>query len=187
MLSRANSRACSHGSSLVAAATVRAIRFHCSGELSTQNRAISVCSGVRALGVVTPSPPRALTSLRSAAYFRLGHRVGRTGTELRAVPEHERRDRLPSPGANANGRSGVKRYSPGSVPCGYAGSSSGVSEPSVGAQAEDRRGGGPSQLDPPRLGPAVGDGCERRRVVGLDARDARVDARLREGSGKLAE
>ena len=51
------------------AETLRAIRFHCSGELSTQNRAISVCSAVRSLGVVTSSPPRRLTSAKSAAYL----------------------------------------------------------------------------------------------------------------------
>ena len=50
--------------------TDRARRFHSNGELSSQNRAISVCSAVRALGVVTPSPPRRCTSLTSAAYLR---------------------------------------------------------------------------------------------------------------------
>ena len=48
-------------------ASPRAIRFHCSGLLSSQNRATSVWSAVRADGVVTPSPPRALISLRSRA------------------------------------------------------------------------------------------------------------------------
>ena len=51
------------------AETVLAIRFHFSGELSYQKRAISVWSAVRALGVVTSSPPRDFTSLKSAVYF----------------------------------------------------------------------------------------------------------------------
>ena len=71
MLSRANSRALLPQIEPGRGGNGSAIRFHCSGELSTQNRAISVCSAVRALGVVTPSPPRAFTSLRSAAYFLL--------------------------------------------------------------------------------------------------------------------
>jgi hypothetical protein len=53
----------------VSAEAALAIRFHCSGELSTQKREISVCSSVRSLGVVTSSPPRRLTSLKSAVYF----------------------------------------------------------------------------------------------------------------------
>jgi hypothetical protein len=39
---------------------------HCSGELSTQNSAISVWSGVRSLGVVVPFPPSLFTSSKSA-------------------------------------------------------------------------------------------------------------------------
>ena len=42
--------------------TARASRFHASGELSSQNRPISVCSADRAFGVLT-SPPSAFTSL----------------------------------------------------------------------------------------------------------------------------
>ena len=53
----------------MSAETVLAIRFHFSGELSHQKRAISVWSAVRALGVVMPSPPRDFTSLKSAVYF----------------------------------------------------------------------------------------------------------------------
>jgi hypothetical protein len=46
------------------AVTERAIAFHCSGALFTQNRAISVCSGVRYLELTLPSR---FTSLRSRA------------------------------------------------------------------------------------------------------------------------
>ncbi len=48
---RANIRACCHRSRLCWLATVRAIRFHIAGEFSNQKWAISVCSGVRRLGV----------------------------------------------------------------------------------------------------------------------------------------
>src|SRR5262249_61569342 len=68
MFNRPNRRASCHRSSPLLVATVRAIRFHLSGELSTQNRATWVWSAVRALGVVTPSPPRRLTSRKSVAY-----------------------------------------------------------------------------------------------------------------------
>jgi hypothetical protein len=51
MFSKPNSRAFCQRSSPSAVETFLAISFHCSGELSTQNRAISVCSSVRALGV----------------------------------------------------------------------------------------------------------------------------------------
>ena len=45
-------------------ATERAMAFHCSGELLTQNRAISVWSGVL---VVELTLPRLLISLKSLA------------------------------------------------------------------------------------------------------------------------
>jgi hypothetical protein len=69
MLSNPSSRALFHESSRRSSERDLAIRFHCSGELSNQNSAVSVSSAVRALGVVTPSPPSALISLRSAAYL----------------------------------------------------------------------------------------------------------------------
>ena len=72
-------------------ATVLAIRFHCSGELSTQNSATCVCSGERALGVVTPSPPRRWISFTSAAYRRLVTGYGGPGRYCAAVPEYEGR------------------------------------------------------------------------------------------------
>ena len=76
MFSRPSRRAFSQVSSSSDIATVLAIRFHCSGELSTQNSAISVCSSVRALGVPTSSPPRSLTSWKSLVYRRLVSRYG---------------------------------------------------------------------------------------------------------------
>jgi hypothetical protein len=79
MFSSPNSRAVSQESSPSAVETVRAIRFHCSGELSSQNRAISVWSSVRALGVVTSSPPRRCTSSTSAANSLLVRRYGGPG------------------------------------------------------------------------------------------------------------
>ena len=91
-----------------------------------------------------------------------GHRVGRTGTELRAVPEHERRDRSPA-------RRERERAVGGEAPLARerALRVCGVEQRRVGtvrgAQAEDGRGGGLSQVDAPRLGPAVGNGA--RAVV----------------------
>lgn len=70
MFSRPNRRAFCQGSSPRAALTLRAMRFHASGELSTQNSAISVCSALRPLGAPTPSLPSRRTSSTSAAYLR---------------------------------------------------------------------------------------------------------------------
>jgi hypothetical protein len=63
IFSNANTRAFSHGSRPLLTEIPRASRFHASGELSSQNSPISVWSGVRVLGVMTPSPPRSLISL----------------------------------------------------------------------------------------------------------------------------
>src|SRR5262245_65697858 len=68
MFNSPNRRASCHRPSLLLVAAVRAIRFHRSGELSTQNKATWVWSAVRAMGVTTPSPPRRLTSRKSRAY-----------------------------------------------------------------------------------------------------------------------
>src|SRR5262245_7162421 len=117
MLSKPNNRAFSHGFRFIVADTVRAIRFHCNGELSIQNSAICVWSGVRALGVVTPSPPRALTSSKSNAYFLVSISYGRIGGNC-PLWVRTKGVTFPHPGANAKGKPGVKRYSPGLVPCG---------------------------------------------------------------------
>src|SRR5215813_2344511 len=129
MFNRPNRRASCHRSSPLLVATVRAIRFHLSGELSTQNRATWVWSAVRALGVVTPSPPRRLTSRKSVAYRLEVTAYGGPGRNCEAA---FRTNGVTSaqPGANAKSAPGVNRYSPGRVPCGYAVSNSGVSEPS---------------------------------------------------------
>src|ERR687896_742652 len=111
MLSNPNRRAFSHGSSPSAIETVRAMRFHAKGELSIQNKPISVCSSVRALGVVTPSPPSNLISLKSAAYFLLPTRYGglERNCELRLSTNGVT---SPQPGAKAKLTPGGKRYSP---------------------------------------------------------------------------
>ena len=117
MLSSPNSRAFSHMSRPRSAETVLAMRFHANGELSTQNSAISVSSAVRSLGVMTPSPPRSFTSLNSFVYFLVvtpyGGRTGNCELDFSTNGVTS-----PQPGANANGVPGVKRYSPGSSPCG---------------------------------------------------------------------
>src|SRR5207342_2101336 len=130
MFRRPNRRAFSHRSSPFLVAMVRAIRFHAWGELSTQNRATWVWSAVRALGVVTPSPPRRLTSLKSLAYRFDVTAYGGPGRncELEFKTNGVTSDQ---PGANAKSEPGVNRYSPGRVPCGYALSNSSVSEPSA--------------------------------------------------------
>src|SRR5262245_2692917 len=130
MFRRPSRRAFSHRSSPFLVATVRAIRFHRRGELSTQNRATWVWSAVRALGVLTPSPPRRLTSLKSLAYRFEVTAYGGPGRncELAFRTNGVTSDQ---PGANAKSEPGVNRYSPGWVPCGYAVSNSGVSEPSA--------------------------------------------------------
>jgi hypothetical protein len=61
--SRPKSRAFSQRSSPLLLEAVLAMRLHFNGELSYQERAISVWSAVRALGVVMPSPPSDFTSL----------------------------------------------------------------------------------------------------------------------------
>src|SRR4029450_7311560 len=79
MLSSPNSRAFSQRVSPWSAETVLAIRFHFSGELSHQEGGISGSWAVRALGVVTSSPPRDFTSLKSAVYFCLSTAYGGPG------------------------------------------------------------------------------------------------------------
>src|ERR1700746_2205541 len=117
MFRRPNRRAFAHRSSPFLVATVRAIRFHRSGELSTQNRATWVWSAVRALGVVTPSPPRRLTSLKSLAYRFDVTAYGGPGRNCAAA--FRTNGVTPAqPGANAKSEPGVNRYSPGLVPCG---------------------------------------------------------------------
>src|SRR5262245_8404644 len=117
MFNSPNRRASCHRPSLLLVAAVRAIRFHRSGELSTQNRATWVWPAVRALGVVTPSPPRRLTSLKSVAYRFDVTAYGEPGRNCAAAC---RTNGVTSaqPGANAKSEPGVNRYSPGAVPCG---------------------------------------------------------------------
>ena len=110
------------------------MRFHMSGELSHQKRAICVCSGVREVGVVTPSPPSVCTSATSAAYRWLVSGYGGRGSN-RCRLGRANGTTAPQPGAKANGWSGVKRYSPGAVPCGKEGSTSRVSLPSPARRA----------------------------------------------------
>ena len=89
----------------------------------------------------------------------------------------------PQPGANANGRAGCEAVLAGSGALRVGGVEQRRVRTVRGAQGEDGRGGGLSDVDARASWPAVRDRGERRRVVGLDARDARVDARRREGSG----
>ena len=117
MFSRASRRAFSQASRSSDIATVLAIRFHCNGELSTQNRAISVWSAVRALGVPTPSPPSLLTSWKSLVYLRLVSRYG-GGARYCELSRSANGVTSPHPGTTANPVPGVNRHSPGSVPCG---------------------------------------------------------------------
>ena len=185
MLSRPNSRAFSHRSSPLAAETVLAIRFHCSGELSTQNRAISVWSAVRALGVVMPSPPRRFTSLKSAVYLLEVTAYGGPGRNC----ELSRRTKgvtSAHPGANAKSNPGVKRYSPGCVPCGYAVSNKGVSDPSPSPQGQDGRSSGLSQGNTLPLGSTVRDGPKRGRIGIIHTLDRAARA-IREGRRELLE
>src|SRR6476620_6652046 len=117
MFSRANNRADFQRLRSFWPVAVRAMRFHCSGELSTQNKAISVCSGVRSLGVVVPSPPRRLTSFTSAAYFFESKAYGGPGRNWVASFSMNGVT-FPQPGAKAKVKGGVNLYSPGLVPCG---------------------------------------------------------------------
>ena len=186
MLSSPNSRALSHESSRRPSERDLAIRFHCSGELSSQNSAVSVCSAVRALGVVTPSPPSALISLRSAAYCAEVSAYGGSGPELRRVVEHERRDLGP---AGGEGERPVGREDP---LAGLVALREGeVQQRGVravgGPEGEHGRRGGLPHGHAAVLRRAVRDRVERGRVVGLHARDAGVDARLRERRLQLAE
>src|SRR6478672_784229 len=108
MLSRARSRAWLHGSRWRSVLRVRAIEYHISGELSHQKCATSVCQGERRDGVVTPSPPYALTSLRSRAYLALVS--GRGGAEWNWVALRIANGvTFPHSGAKANGDPGVNR------------------------------------------------------------------------------
>ena len=155
------------------------MRFHWSGELSLQKRPISVCSGVRLLGVVMPSPPSSLISLKSEANFLLRHVVGRPRTELRAVAQHEGRDVAPSRGEDeveARGEAVLTRLSTllivevlqrrvGTIPL---------------AQRKNGRCGCLPERDGQRLGRTGGNCGERGRVVRLDAGDASLKALRRE-------
>ena len=67
-LSNPNNRAFSQRSNPLLSEMGRARRFQASGELSSQNKPIWVCSAVRVLGVMISSPPIAFTSLKSAVY-----------------------------------------------------------------------------------------------------------------------
>ena len=88
------------------------MRFHASGELSIQNKPISVWSGVRALGVVMSSPPSALISLKSAAYAVLVTGSGGPGRNCEPLVSTNGVT-APHVAPNASGWSGVKRHSPG--------------------------------------------------------------------------
>jgi hypothetical protein len=84
---------------------------------TNQKYAIWIWSGVRSLGVVCPSPPRACNFVHVGGVFLAGDQVRRSGAELCGVVEYERVTSA-HPGANAKGRSGVNRYSPSALPCG---------------------------------------------------------------------
>ena len=77
-----------------------------------------------------------------------------------------------------NGVPGVHWYSPGLVSCGQLKFRNGPTAPSVGSQGEDRRRRGLSHRDTLRLGLIVGDGGKGRGIVGFDACNACIDARL---------
>jgi hypothetical protein len=94
-----------------------------------RRHASQVPSGVRALGVVISSPFIAFISLKSAVYFLLVTLYGLFARNC-AAWFSTNGVTFPHPGANAKSNSGVKRYSPGRVPCGSAKSCSGVSDPS---------------------------------------------------------
>jgi hypothetical protein len=79
--------------------------------------------------VVTPSPPSRLISAKSAVYFRLVTAYGGSARNCE-LSFSTNGVTSPHPGANTNVKPGVKRYSPGAVPCGNAVSNNGVSAPS---------------------------------------------------------
>ena len=84
------------------------------GGLANQKRAIWVCTAVRVLPILAPSP---LTSLKSAVYFGLVTAYGGPGRNW-ALSWSTKGVTFPHPGKKAKGASGVKRYAPGFVPCG---------------------------------------------------------------------
>src|SRR3954447_13560553 len=106
MLSSPKRRALSHRSMLRPVAIDLAMRFHNSGELSTQNFATSVWSAVRALPV---DPPIRLTSLKSSAYRLL---VNGYGGPLANWVLSRSTNGVTDPHfcANANGVPGVNLY-----------------------------------------------------------------------------
>ena len=185
MLSSANRRACSHGSSRAPAETVLAIRFHCSGELSTQNRAIWVWSASARARRGDAVAAEALTSLRSAAYFLLVTGYGGPGrnwelsssTNGVTSPQSGReRERRAGREAVLAGRGALREVLDRPVACRSR------RRPS-GRGWRRPRPGRPRCRAP---WPTIRDRGERGGVVGLDARDAGVDAGRREGSRELA-
>jgi hypothetical protein len=80
------------------------------------------------------SPPRRFTSLKSAAYLFPVTLYGGPGRNCE-LSRSTNGVTSAHPGANAKSNPGVKRYSPGCVPCGYAVSNNGVSDPSPALKA----------------------------------------------------
>src|SRR5262245_13552208 len=130
-LTWANRRALSASARSCPAATVWVIWFQMPmPELDTprpaQKKAISVCSGVRVLGVVVPLPPRALTSRYASVYSALvsaGGGPGRNWSPLvsaNGVTEGHCGVAAGSPGSSAGGGAGLGRgvgcQTPGPVP-----------------------------------------------------------------------
>ena len=183
MLSSPKSRAACHSSRPRLSATPRAMRFHISGELSSQNRPAWVWSGVRSLGVVTPSPPSLLTSSKSSAYGGWSRGMVRRA-DWRAA-QHEGPDVAP-PRCESERRISVKRHSPGAVPCGKSKSWSGVSEPSPTRRARMAAADAGPTRSPPSWRDRGGSGPAPPRSR-LRRGDAGVATRLWKRRGNLRD
>src|SRR5262245_20800288 len=125
-----------------------------------QKKAISACSGVRVLGVVVPSPPRALTSRYALVYSALVSAGGGPGrnwsprASANGVTEGHCGVAAGSPGSSAGGGVGLGRgvgcQSPGSVPGVYG---TMAADPSFARQASTS-----PATNCPRATPAVSAG-----------------------------
>ncbi len=114
------------------------------------------------------------------------HRVGRAWTELGAVSQHEGGDVAPA-GREGERGAGCEAVLARVRALGVVGDDQGSVRAVRGAQGEDGRGGGLSDLDPARLGSTVRNRAERRGVVRFDARDACGAACRREGCRRRVE
>ena len=164
----------------------RAMRFHISGELSSQNRPAWVWSGVRSLGVVTPSPPSALHFFEIERVRVTGHGVRCGGPELVRLLQHERPDVAPP-------RCESERRIIGEAPLARRGALREIEvlERRIGTVTDAARQDGGcrrlAQRDPRRPGGTWGNQAQRRRVVGFGAGDAGVATRLWERRGNLRD